>query len=87
MEVRLTDKSRATMGWGPDRIKASVSDKRAFTWMGNGMAVPDKNFMALYAGNNPEPEPEPAPEKPKKEKAVSRRAEKREKAITEDEKS
>lgn len=56
MEVRLTDKGRDALGWGPDRQIATVSDHRAFAMMGSGLAVKDKNFMAVYAGNNPGPE-------------------------------
>ena len=85
MEVRLTDKGRSAMGWGPDRLTARVSDLRAVVWMTEGMAIQDKGFISLYHAKNPEPEVDPEPEtnRPKKENADSRKAKKREKAVTE----
>ena len=79
MEVWLTDKVRSAMGWGPDRLTARVSDDRAYVWMSGGWAVPDKGFMSLYQARNPEPETN----RPKKENADSRKAKRREKAVTE----
>ena len=95
MEVRLTDEGRKLLGFGPDRITASVSNPRAFVLMENRCAIEDRGFMALFSRSNPAPAPAalpdpdpvegpPANDKKPKEKAVSRAASKREKAIKED---
>ena len=90
MQVRLTKKGQQALGFSPDRIIASVSDNRAFAMMSNGMAIPDKGFMALFDGEVPKPKltnPEKQQKrideimKPKKEKAISKKAKNREKAI------
>ena len=87
MQVRLTEKGKKALGFSPDRNIASVSDVRAFVLMTRGMAIKDKGFMMLYDGPVPaeavvevKKEPKPRPKR-KKEKAVSKKAAKREKAI------
>jgi hypothetical protein len=98
MQVRLTKEGQKALGFSPDRIIASVSDNRAFAMMSNGMANPDKGFMALFDGEipklievpkpkltNPEKQQKKIDEimkpKSKKEKATSKRAANRKKAI------
>ena len=89
MQVRLTQEGQEALGFTPDRKIANVSDGRAFALMSKGFAAQDKGFMALFNGPLPEkkaevkkvaPKPEKV-EKPKKETAVSKAAEKREKAV------
>jgi len=97
MQVRLTEKGRKALDWSPDRLVANVSDQRAYVMMENGMANPDKGFMALFDGPlpeeaKPEVKEEKKPEvkvvakkeevkKPKKEKADSKKFGKRSKAV------
>jgi len=85
MQVRLTEKGKTALGFSPDRNIASVSDVRAFVLMTRGMAIKDKGFMMLYDGPveavvEVKKEPKPVPKR-KKEKAISKKAAKREKAI------
>jgi len=90
MLVKLTNKGRDLLNWGPDRLFASVSNKRAFTFMEGGYANQDNGFMSMYLRNNPPVQKEtpakrkPTPRKKKREKTTSRRARKREKAVMED---
>lgn len=87
MQVKLTKKGQTALGFSPDRIIANVSDNRAFAMMSNGMAIPDKGFMALFDGEISEPEKhqkridEIMKSEPKKEKAISKKAKNRKKAI------
>ena len=89
MQVRLTKEGQKALGFSPDRIIASVSDNRAFAMMSNGMAIPDKGFMALFDGEvlktNSEKHQKRIDEimkpKPKKEKAISKKAKNRKKAV------
>ena len=102
MQVRLTKKGQQALGFSPDRIIANVSDNRAFAMMSNGMAIPDKGFMALFDGEvpkliekskskltNSEKQQKRIDEimKPKKEKAIrtekaiSKKAKNRKKAV------
>jgi hypothetical protein len=74
MQIRLTQKGRKALNWPADRITANVSDSRAFAMMNSGLANPDKGFMALFDRQKPKP-------KPKKEKAVSKKAVNRKKAV------
>jgi len=88
MEVKLTDAGLKLLGFGPDRIITNVHIDRAYTLMVKNYANKDRNFMALYEANHPKPEPMKvsAMKKPKRkprEKAVSRKAIKREKAVIE----
>ena len=79
MQIRLTKKGQQALGFSPDRIIASVSDNRAFAMMSNGMAIPDKGFMALFDGDIPALIEKPKSKKEiKKEKAVSKKAANRE---------
>jgi len=85
MQVRLTKEGQKALGFSPDRKIANVSDNRAFALMKGGYANQDKGFMSLFDGPLPkkekaEPMSKPKP-KPKKEKAVSKPATKREKAV------
>ena len=84
MQVRLTKKGQQALGFSPDRIIANISDNRAFAMMSNGMANPDKGFMALFDGEVEKSKREVEKSKPKKEKAISKKATKREKAIKEE---
>ena len=93
MQVRLTEKGQQALGFSPDRIIANVSDNRAFAMMSNDMAIPDKGFMALFDGEVPALVEKPKTNaekqqkrideimKPKKEKAVSKKAKNRKKAV------
>ena len=96
MQVRLTKKGQQALGFSPDRIIANVSDNRAFAMMSKGMAIPDKSFMALFNGEVPKLVEKPKSKltnsekqqkrideimKPKKEKAVSKKAKNRKKAV------
>ena len=79
MQVRLTKKGQQALGFSPDRIIASISDNRAFAMMSNGMAIPDKGFMALFDGDVPTlVEKLKSKKEIKKEKAVSKKAANRE---------
>lgn len=83
MQVRLTKEGQKALGFSPDRNIANVSNDRAFALMKGGYANQDKGFMSLFDGPLPEPE-KPKPEKkiePKEEKAISKPAFKREKAV------
>ena len=89
MQVRLTESGQKALGVTVDRKIVNVSDDRAFALMSGGFAATDRGFMALFNGPLPEkkaevkkvaPKPEKV-EKPKKETAISKAAEKREKAI------
>jgi len=52
MQLRLTQEGNRL--FDHDRKVVSVSNKRAFTLMDGGYAVPDKGFMARYAASDPE---------------------------------
>jgi hypothetical protein len=80
MQVRLTKEGQKVLGFSPDRIIANVSDDRAFALMKGGYAAQDKGFMALFDGPLPE-KPIEKPKQIKEEKAISKPALKREKAV------
>lgn len=86
MQVRLTEAGQKLF----DKASAiiNVSTERAFALMNGGNAAKDKKFMEAYSRNNPakavlreKAVVERPKSKQKKEKALSRKALSREKAI------
>lgn len=82
MQVKLTESGLDLLDRAGDLAIIEVSNARAYHLMENGHANQDKRFMQMFRANNHKKAAKEKPKPgPKKEKATSKKAAAREKAI------